>query len=209
MDDLGHLFASEFESYVAELFVREEGQVLLRGDDVGCAPYIGDLFFVTDETHIARLKQRVCRALAARAWHKKHAPIWAQPLPLHRTELAKEWNDDLSPKRQLVLHFGYSLRWMGWVYKEHPTFPIYAAGVLAYEYAPPELRNDPELNREFAPCPLAGIDTGLWWNSPEMIAKERSDLERQPELWRAQGIPEHLIRIFVGDGQRELERISR
>jgi hypothetical protein len=93
--ELGDLFACEFEANVAEMFDREDTRVLLRGDEFASAPYIGDQYFVMDEAHIATLKRKVCRALAARAWHRKYAPAWAQPLPLRQNELAKEWDDDL------------------------------------------------------------------------------------------------------------------
>jgi len=60
----------------------------------------------------------------------------------------------------------------------------YACGVMAYEHAPNYnyLRNDPELQQEFPRKPLADIDAGLCWKSPELIAQHRAVHERAIQL---------------------------
>jgi hypothetical protein len=68
----------------------------------------------------------------------------------------------------LVSHYAGSLRVLDWNYKTHPPFRRLRLRT-PYQHTPDYLRNDPELLQEFPPRPLAGIDKGLGWNSPETI----------------------------------------
>jgi len=176
-DELTQLCEAEFAQHVDKLFDREVRQVLARGDAIGLTPVLETIFDATDKASIAKAKGEGCRALAACEWHRKCAPRWAEKLPISQTDLNKNWRE-LSPQQMLLLGFGSSLQFLGWHYNQHPPFPIYAAGVLAYDFAPDELRNDLELIKEFRPRPLAGIDRFLRYNTPAMIAHQRHELLR-------------------------------
>ena len=63
-----------------------------------------------------------------------------------------------------------------WDYRTHPSFFDFACGLMALPHTPDCLRDDPELQREFPPTlatarVLAGVDGGLGWNTPEMLAE--------------------------------------
>jgi len=209
MADLPHLCACEFEKHISEMFEAGELQAIARGHYVAQAPYIDYPYFVLDEVLIQTLKRRVCRALAAREWFRKTKPPWAPDLPLSAAEIAK-MQEDPDPRLQLVGHFADSLRCNDWNYQQHPPFSIYARGVMAYEHAPLELRNDPALRREFPPRPLAGIDSSLYWRTPEKIEEYRQEISELPQRWRAKGIRvDEVERKFLAELTADLNAISR
>jgi len=208
--NLAHSCCDKLEKYVAEQFDQEERRVLLRGEKFGHAPIIGTLFSVWDEPHIAKLKGDVRNAISAIKWHEKHAPPWAVPLRVSHAELDQidYWN--LSPPQQLRYYFEDSMRHLGYDFRVHPTFPIWAAGALAHPDAPDEIRNDPELKRQFSPKSLAGLDWGLCWRTPEMIEEYRQHIAGLPAHWRAMGIAESEEQLFFLAGQHaKLDSISR
>jgi hypothetical protein len=179
MDEkLLQLYDDEFEQRVTELFDREVGQALLREPPFGRAPILETVFDPADEAAVGRLKRRICAARAASIWHRETAPPWARDLPVSESDFSKRLNE-LAPRQQLLQFFGYSVRAFGWVYKPHPSFPIYARGFMSYDFAPEELRNDPDLRKEFPPRPLAGLDTTLCYNTPDMVAHQRRELLRE------------------------------
>jgi hypothetical protein len=208
-NDLSQCCHCEVEKYVAELFWREEQQVLLRGRDLGHAPITEILFYVHDEDHIAKLKAEICRALLAVTWHEKHAPPWAVPLLVSRSELDLFDNEE-DARWQLRRCFGDSLRNLGYNFWVHPIFPVYAAGAIAHPHAPPAIREDPSLRLEFPPVPLAGLDWGLYWRTPEMIDECWREIARLPAHWRANGIDETEEElIFLAEQHAKLDSISR
>jgi len=205
-DDLKTLCAATF-AQVEKMFDREVRQALLREFHLAQAPVIGTLFNATDEAAIAKLKHQVCRVPGACEWHRRHAPSWAQPLPVSCSELYDRRLADFSPKRKLLLHFGNSLRVLEWHYNQHPPFPTYAAGVLAHDFAPDELRNDSELVKEFPPRPLAGIDRFLRYNTPALIAHRRHELMHML-LDRRKNGASPLVDDAINSCARELAMIS-
>jgi hypothetical protein len=88
--------------------------------------------------------------------------------------------------------FADSLAMADWSYDTHPSFSHYVRGLMAYRYAPTELRTDPHLQREFPPHPLAGLTDGeLYWRSCEQITKDRHNSAWVNEMnaRRLAGIP--------------------
>ena len=77
-------------------------------------------------------------------------------------------------RNKLVGFYGASLRESEYDYDLHPPFDAYCGAVMSYEYAPRKLRSDPELRKQFPPCPLEGL-CGGWmdWRSPQTIAEHR------------------------------------
>jgi hypothetical protein len=72
---------------------------------------------------------------------------------------------------------------------------------MAYEHAPNYnyLRNDPELIAQFPPKPLAGLDAGLNWISPEKLEQHRAVSERAIQRLRDQNASEATLREWVDD----------
>jgi len=174
-DSLSQLCEAEFAQHVEKMFDREVVRVLVHKLPFGTAPILETPFDARDEASIAKAKGETCRALAARKWHRNHAPRWAEKLPISQNDFNENWREQ-SPQQLLLLNFGSSLQFLWWHYNQHPPFPTYAAGVLAYDFAPDEIRNDPELLKEFTPRPLAGLDRFLRYNTPAMIAHQRREL---------------------------------
>jgi hypothetical protein len=159
--------SNEFESSIESLF-RNARKI----PDTGMAeiPIIGGRFLTwVDHTH---LLPNVCRALCCRERFRQDEPNWPI-LPLHRDDIAAAMDDDC-PRYMLLGHYSDSLAMADWSYDTHPTFNRFARGLMAYKYAPPELRTNHHLQREFPPHPLAGLtDRELYWRSPEQITKDR------------------------------------
>ena len=44
-----------------------------------------------------------------------------------------------------------------WDYELHPPFAVFVSGLLAYEHAPDEIRNDRSLLQEFPPRRARGL----------------------------------------------------
>jgi len=203
------LCADEFAKHVDELFDREIEQALAREPPLGHAPIIGTLFDAVDEDAIAKLKRLACAARAACIWHRKSAPPWARDLPVSDTDpLFDRQRNELTPRQQILRYFAYSLRWNDWEYEEHPVFPTYARGVMSYDFAPDELRNDPDLIKEFPPRPLAGIDIQMHYNTPENVAWRRRELLRELQDWHENGSLPPLREFTINRNARALACIS-
>jgi hypothetical protein len=115
--------------------------------------------------------RRICRALAAQAWHYEHTASynwasWANPLPLRLDTCESLLQYVPCNGMKLLGYFGRSLRWRDWNYETHPTFPVFCSGVLDWDRCPIELQTDRELARVFPPKPLAGITAPLCWRPP-------------------------------------------
>jgi hypothetical protein len=137
-------------------------------------PVIGGRYFPSlGDEQVLLLLPRICAALCARKRFRWDAPLWAPVLPL-TWEACQELEDDDDPRLNLVGLFGGSLRGTGWDYDGHPPFAAFVAGIMAYEHAPAEIRNDPDLRQEFPARELEGLCDGhLYWRSQEMIAFDR------------------------------------
>jgi hypothetical protein len=68
----------------------------------------------------------------------------------------------------LVSRYALSLLMLDWDYKLHPLFDDFCRGLMAYKHTPDYLRDDPDLQREFPPQPLAGL-SDLRWRTAERI----------------------------------------
>ena len=107
------------------------------------------------------------RALAARDQFAKMAPHAAPPLPL--SYQAREASK-IGGLPHLVAWFARSLEAYKYDFGMHPYFEPYARGVLASPYAPHFIVQDATLQRLFAPRPLKGLGSGLYWGwSPARI----------------------------------------
>jgi hypothetical protein len=202
-DDLLELCAREFERFVDELFLRcrESGLALAR------CPIIDRLYDVQSEADTARIKRMLHSAVRARQHFRQHGPSWAPLLPLTFDDI-EQMEHDPSNRVELVGHYASSLMMQQWNLKLHPSFHDYASGVMAYKYAPEHLRNDPELMAEFSARPLAGLDKGLSWRSPEQIAELRLANAQCEQQYRDDGVPEPRLREMLDQEIADLNAIS-
>jgi hypothetical protein len=174
-DNLIKLCAAEFQAHVTELFDQAEKKALralARGDTKVRAPVTGFWYDSWDEQSTERAKRLACNALGAQAWHAKHAPPWAVPLPVSLPELEKEL-DRSNPRERLRHEFGLSLRSHDWDFTRHPAFPPWACTVMGGEFTPEFIKSDRGLRAEFLPQPLVKL-SGFCWLSPEMIARAKA-----------------------------------
>jgi hypothetical protein len=111
-------------------------------------------------------KEVAVRAVLARRWHAKYGPADAdlQPLPLG-------YDERESLKRGAAPHilawYARSLYALDYDVVEHPSFHDYACGVMACEFTPPSITQDPQLQRRFPPRHLPGLGGSLMWLPPE------------------------------------------
>src|SRR5262249_27911752 len=152
-------------------------------------PYLDDPYEPECETLIPHYQRQVCAALAAREWFRQHAPHWAPELPLSSTDIEKLIRSK-SPAIALVGFFAASLAACNWDFKNHPTFQIYAAGVLASPYASDHLKKDLKLLREFPPRELPGLDQGFIWGLSNRTLEFAQQLMRSEEHFRRCGLSE-------------------
>jgi hypothetical protein len=201
-DDLVKLGACEFEHYVDVLFQGSRK----RGD--GYCPIIKRLYPELDNDYLVKLKRLTCAALAARKWFRQHG----QPgiiLPLNFADIERAQRDEES-RVNLVGLYGSSLMMLEYDYLTHPPFHDYACGVMAYKHAPhyAYLRDDPELQQEFPPKPLAGLDKGLNWRTPEMIAESLAVHERAIQRLRDQNASEATLKVWIDERDSYFGTIS-
>lgn len=102
-----------------------------------------------------RLKEKACRALAARQWFITHGPTDAPPLPLSHNEREALKSGGLP---HIVAWYARSLWALDYNVQQHASFDDYARGVMASEeYAPDFIRKNEELQRRFPPRFLKGL----------------------------------------------------
>ena len=136
----------------------------------GRDPILGHLF-ISGEDHSAH-RLAICKALVADAKFRIERPPGWPDLPL-RHEAIKAMIDDDDPRRSVVGLYGGSLRSEGWR-PDHPRLAPFAGGLMFDRHTPIEIRNNPELRREFPPAKLKGMTNGwLAWRSPEALALDR------------------------------------
>src|SRR5262245_7773146 len=105
-------------------------------------------------------KQAARRALMAREWFALAGPPDAPPLPLSYGERE---NLKVGGLPHIVAWFARSLEALDYEFCSHPCFEDYARGVLASPYAPDFIKSDEQLAQRFAPTPLNGLGSGLYW----------------------------------------------
>jgi len=86
----------------------------------------------------------------------------------------------------LVGYFGRSWACADWGI--HPPFRDYACGLMACEHTPQHLRIDPELQLEYPPRPLEGLDPSLCWGIHIRLLEMEQQLLRAEENWRRCGM---------------------
>jgi hypothetical protein len=138
---------------------------------------------------------------------REHAPAWAPPLPLNFADIERARRDE-SGRVNLVGHYAGSLLLLKYDYQTHPLFKDYACGLMAYPHAPDYLREDPELLSEFPPKLLVGIDAGLNWQTPEMIAESKQASTRCVQFWRDRDVSKKWLRIAVDEHNDYFSTIS-
>ena len=62
---------------------------------------------------------------------------------------------------------------------------------------------------QFSPKPLAGIDAGLNWQTPEMIARHLAGSERAIQRLRDQNASEKRLREWIDEHEGYFGTISR
>src|SRR5215472_5647000 len=152
-------------------------------------PYLNDPYDLECKTLIPHYRRQVRAALAAREWFRQHAPPWAPELPLSSSDIGKLVRSK-SPAIALVGYFAASLAACNWDFKNHPTFQIYAAGVMASPSASDHLKKDLKLLREFPPRELPGLDQGFIWGLSNRTVEFTQQLMRSEEHLRRCGMAE-------------------
>jgi len=130
-------------------------------------------------------EQTVCRALAARQLFCETAPHGVPELPLSSADIEKA----IRSKDNLIAVVGYFGRsWACANWGPHPTFRDYGGGLLVCEYTPQHIRTDPELQCEFSPRELKGLDRSLCWGILDRITEFMLQLMKNEEVWRGCGM---------------------
>ena len=125
----------------------------------------------------SEVPQLICETrniLQAQAFHARHAPRWAIPLPV---------GDEISPLLRsssgplcLLAHYSCSLRMADYNYTAHPSLSTFGCGVMAHPKAPDHIRDDPELQAEFPAKELPGLSAQLIWSGADLPRRVRVGL---------------------------------
>jgi hypothetical protein len=171
-------------------------------------PVLGRLYCAGDEERAFELKQQTKAYLFARKYYRLYGPSWAPRLPATDAGIEQlEQDEDVA--WNLWGCFAASLRDVAWNLKVHPSFSVYASGVMAYVHTPLMIRGNKQLRAAFLPRPLAGIDMELRWRRPEEIARSWAQHAKMEQLAREQGMPEDELRRIVDEDSYRLAAISR
>jgi hypothetical protein len=171
--------AREFATHAKLMF---DTAPRIPGTGMAEIPVIGGPFLLGMEVPPV-LYERVCMAMGARERFDREAPGWPT-LPLHEKDIESLKNDD-TPRLAVVGYYADSLAAVYWDYLLHPRLDAFCAGLLACEYAPDNIRNDPALLQEFPPRELEGLCDGqLYWRSPAAIAFDR-EMQARCAAWEA------------------------
>jgi hypothetical protein len=175
------------ERHVVDMFEARRLAANATGKEFALTPYTEEPFSIRCESSFPLVRHMVCRAVAARESFRETAPHWAPELPLNSADCEKMISGK-SNRIALVGYFGRS--WVCANWGSHPTFRHYACGLMACEYTPEHTRNDPELQREYPPRELPGLDQSLCWGIHYRIVDTTTQLMRAEEHWRHCGLSE-------------------
>jgi hypothetical protein len=187
-DNLPEVSAATFKQHIDELFAEAEERAkpaLARGKTWVEDPITGFSFDSWSDKSVERAKHLACAALAACEWHRRSAPAWAIPLPVHNKELEVELFYPTPNRIWLLQQFGRSMQHHWWSL-EHPIFRIYASSFMAFpRYGTREdlIREDRSLQQEFPPQKF--VELSKWrqhWMSPAMIAEDKMLEERRAKM---------------------------
>lgn len=139
------------------------------GTGVAEAPIIGMPYFVGMHSE---LLPTIFRAVRVKERFHRKKPAWAPDLPLRQEDIEVMVAAD-DPRCNVVGLYANSLRAECWDLR-HPRFDLFCRGLMACEYAPREIRSDPDLQQLFPPRRLEGLCDGkLNWRSPEVLAMDQ------------------------------------
>jgi hypothetical protein len=158
----------EIKKYVDGLFKAN------RKLDVARLP-ITEEWYAPKEDNIRPMKKYVCAALEAREWFYENGPPDVQPLPLSDAERERLKSGGV---KHILAWYARSLSGLKYNVKEHPSFDDYACGVMASQYTPYFVKNNPELQRRFPARPLDRLDSGLWRHPPKRNVKGKTNNRR-------------------------------
>jgi hypothetical protein len=206
--DMIELTPAEYHEMIADLY-------FLRFVDVGRhegtfirVPVLGRLYCAADEERAFELKQQTKAYLLARKHYRLHGPSWAPRLPAIDADIERLERDE-DNRLYLWGRFAASLRSVAWDLEVHPPWDAYASGVMAYEHAPSEIREDRRLRAQYPPKKLAGIDPDLYWRSPKDVAESWAAHAKMEQLARESDVNKDELRRIVEEDRRSLAAISK
>lgn len=130
-----------------------------RDDPVRQNPFTGARFMPEFDS-IDKQKEAARRALAAKWWFSFYGPGDLPALPIDPRERSDITYD--SPLHWVFANYARS--WACYEFgMEHPSFDIYARGVIASPHTPDFIRENPDLLRRFPPIPLLRLCADFVW----------------------------------------------
>jgi hypothetical protein len=206
--DMIELTPAEYYEMIDDLYFLRFVDVYHHEGPFIRVPVLGRPYCPADEQRAYELKQQTTAYLLARKHYRLHGPWWAPRLPAIDAEIEQlKRNED--NRFCLWGHFSESLRSAGWDLKIHPPWDAYISGVMAYEHAPSEIREDHWLRAEYQPKKLAGIDPDLYWRSPKDIAESWEHLAKIEQLARESDTNKDELHRIVEEDRCKLAAISR
>jgi hypothetical protein len=84
----------------------------------------------------------------------------------------------------------------------HPSFEVFARGVMASDFGWDTVKHDIELQKRFPPRHLDGLGPGLYWLPPKQHAEEMEDYRRS-QAWAAVYAADRAKLIAIPEGQNQ------
>jgi hypothetical protein len=206
--DMIELTPAEYHEMIADLYFLRFVDVCRHEGTFIRVPVLGRPYCPADEQRAYELKQQTTAYLLARKHYRLHGPSWAPRLPAIDADIERLERDE-DNRICLWGHFAASLRSVTWDLKVHPLWDAYASGVLAYEHAPSEIREDRWLRAEYPPKKLAGIDPDLYWRSPKNIAESWAAHAKMEQFARESDVNKDELRRIVEEDRCRLAAISK
>jgi hypothetical protein len=156
----------DFKPYVDRLFREannQKGQI--------CENPVTKSKWVPGPDPVGPQKRAACRALVAQAWFAYWNP-GLPPLPLCPGD---RWNLKVSNPGigHMMSEYAASLEIQKYDTFRHPSFELYARGVMALPSAPYFVTQNPELRKRYPPLPLPGLRRWLYWEPPKRERRHR------------------------------------